>query len=136
MKTTAVLLAVVGIAAAFQPGVRMPIKMPARAARATDAEMMPKFLKDLFPGMRDQARKIDSLLCTELETELLTRWRPSLTMRIVCYCLADMEKPDDPLGAIKSFFGIKDEEPAAPETPAPEDVPAAADEESKEEASE
>jgi len=31
----------------------------------------------------------------------------------------DMEKPDDPIGAIKSFFGIKDEE-----TPAPEPEPA------------
>ena len=33
-----------------------------------------------------------------------------------------MEKPDNPLGAIKSFFGIKDEEPEpAPEEPAPEE---------------
>lgn len=41
----------------------------------------------------------------------------------------DMEKPDDPLGAIKSFFGIKDEEPApAEETPTDEE-PAPAEEE-------
>ena len=34
----------------------------------------------------------------------------------------DMEKPDDPLGAIMSFFGMKDEEPTkAPEEPAPEE---------------
>ena len=43
----------------------------------------------------------------------------------------DMEKPDDPLGAIKAFFGIKDEEPAPEpaleEEPAPEE-PASADE--------
>lgn len=34
-----------------------------------------------------------------------------------------MEKPDDPLGAIKSFFGMKDEEPVAPEPAAEEPVP-------------
>ena len=42
-----------------------------------------------------------------------------------------MEKPDDPLGAIKSFFGMKEEEPEpAPsaEEPAPEE-PAPTDEE-------
>ena len=34
----------------------------------------------------------------------------------------DMEKPDDPLGAIKSFFGMKEEEePPKEETPAPEE---------------
>jgi hypothetical protein len=35
----------------------------------------------------------------------------------------DMEKPDDPLGAIKSFFGMKDEEPKKeePADEAPED---------------
>ena len=38
----------------------------------------------------------------------------------------DMEKPDDPLGAIKSFFGMKDEEPAKEEEPpAPEEAPPA-----------
>ena len=37
----------------------------------------------------------------------------------------DMEKPDDPLGAIKSFFGMKEESPAPePEPePAPEEEP-------------
>ena len=32
----------------------------------------------------------------------------------------DMEKPEDALGALKNFFGMKDEEPApAEEEPAP-----------------
>ena len=36
----------------------------------------------------------------------------------------DMEKPEDALAGIKSFFGIKEEEPAPAEEPAPEDEPA------------
>lgn len=47
----------------------------------------------------------------------------------------DMEKPDDVIGNIKSFFGMKDEEPPAAEEPvaeepAPEE-PAPADDESE-----
>ena len=38
----------------------------------------------------------------------------------------DLEKPDDVIGSIKSFFGMKEEEPeeppaAEPEEPAPEE---------------
>lgn len=61
--------------------------------RVSDPEMMPKFLKDLFP---------------------------------------DMEKPDDVLGSIKSFFGMTDEPEPEPEPPAeetPEEEPPAPAEE-------
>lgn len=50
--------------------------MPARTSmvrRTVEPVMMPKFLKDLFPGL---------------------------------------EKPDDPLGSIKSFFGLGEESSA------------------------
>ena len=36
---------------------------------------------------------------------------------------ANMEKPDDPLGAIKSFFGMKEETPKEAEPPPAEETP-------------
>ena len=42
-------------------------------------------------------------------------------MRCAADLFPDMEKPDDPLSAIKSFFGMKEEPEKAPE---PEEPPA------------
>ena len=82
MRATLFIGALAG-ASAFAPGAQ-PLKLAASPAcsRATNAEMMPKFLKDLFP---------------------------------------DMEKPDNPLGAVAKFFGLEDKEPEPEPEPAPEE---------------
>ena len=77
----------IAAASAFVPGHPHHLMVKPEHRRAISAEMMPKFLKDLFP---------------------------------------DMDKPDNPMGAIKNFFGGGgDEEPKKEEEPAPkEDEPA------------
>merc|ERR1712072_154466 len=76
----------VGVAAAFVPGLA-PMKMAAPVARATNAEMMPQFLKDLFP---------------------------------------DMDKPDNPLAGIQSFFAglTGDDDKPKEDEPSPDEPPA------------
>ena len=126
MKSTIFAASLLG-ATAFSPGAPLATGPAVRPiARATNVEMMVSMKRQ--PTAPCAWCSANAAQNSMMPVAVLTPLVRSLSCRHHSTCaliqpkflkdlFPDMEKPDDPLGAIKSFFGMKEEEPEPEPTP-------------------